>query len=79
MGGTATTDLLGLASSPTQPTPSMAPMNSTGLLVDVLSDLGGESSTDPAPPLNINSTFDGFGGLGGSSMAVPTVEDNFNK
>jgi AP-2 complex subunit alpha len=73
----ATTDLLGLASSPTQPNAPAAPMNNTGLLVDVLGGFGGESSTDPDPANPYNNSFGNMGGIGDGALAP--VEDNYKK
>lgn len=57
--------------------------NTTGVLIDVLGDLGGESTTDPTN--DITSGGGGSGGLGGLGLGIESMvgsgvpEDNFNK
>ena len=60
--------------------------NTTGVLIDVLGGLGGESSTDPVNDLaSTGGGGGGGGGLGGlglglgDSIGSGVPEDNFNK
>jgi len=69
-GSVRSDDLLGLNSAPTSaPTTT----NGTGTLLDIMGDLGGESTTDPSDNGLNNSS-----GLGGLAFSMPSAEDSYN-
>ena len=59
--------------------------SSTGVLIDVLGDLGGESTTDPTNDLSTLNRGGGGGLGGGLGLGLESIvgsgvpEDNFNK
>ena len=59
--------------------------NTTGVLIDVLGDLGGESTTDPTNDFTSTGGGGGGVGLGGVGLGLESIvgsgvpEDNFNK
>ena len=74
---TTTTNLLSLSGS-NQTTPNPAPVSNTGILIDVLGDLGGESTTDsavnqPAAPTTAPAT-NGLASVGGIPTSVPLLD-----
>ncbi len=81
-GKKTVSDLLNLSTSPTQTQAPSIPgsTNNTTLLVDVLGDLGGESSTDPGVTSVSNNVGGGGGGLMGDlRLFHNSDEDILNK